>query len=262
MIIAGGSYYPNGEYKTRRSRALFSRDGKAWSRPAPVVVEDGHWLWRVTWHKGVAYGVSKYGDPRKVRLVSGTGGVQWKTITELAVPGGDETTVRFLPDDRMTGMISMYSSVYRNTGSANQPIFESSQRRFTSGYSDNLDAYVRNSPVLHAQKVQTPLMILHNDKDGAIDFTQGVEYFSTLRRLQKPVIMLQYKGENHGLRVPANQKDYLVRMREYFAHHLKGESAPAWLTGGVPLLKLSDHLDGRENLTARKQPDTATGAVN
>jgi len=159
----------------------------------------------------------------------------------------------------LTDMISMYSSVYWNTGSANQPIFESSQGRFTSGYTDNLDAYVRNSPVFHAQKVKTPLMILHNDKDGAVDFTQGIEYFNTLRRLQKPVVMLQYKGENHNLRTPVNQKDYLVRMREYFAHHLKGEAAPAWLNEGVPLIKVKDHLDEREELTSPKtaKPETA-----
>ena len=42
-------------------------------------------------------------------------------------------------------------------------------------------------------------MILHNDKDGAVDFTQGVEYYNTLRRLGKPVVMLEYPGENHGL---------------------------------------------------------------
>ena len=49
-------------------------------------------------------------------------------------------------------------------------------------------------------------MLLHNDKDGAVDFNQGVEYFNTLRRLNKPVVMLQYKGENHGLVKPANQQ--------------------------------------------------------
>jgi hypothetical protein len=88
-------------------------------------------------------------------------------------------------------------------------------------------------------------MILHNDKDGAVDFTQGIEYFSTLRRLQKPVVMLQYKGENHGLRVPANQKDYTVRMREFFDYHLMGKPAPKWLTDGVPHLLLKDHLEER-----------------
>jgi hypothetical protein len=111
MVVAGGSYYPNGEYRSRQSRVFFSKDGKGWTAPQKVV-EDGHWLWRVTWHKGVAYGVSKYGspsaelkeNPRKVRLVKSRDGVQWDTVTELAVPGGDETAVRFLPDGTMVAL--------------------------------------------------------------------------------------------------------------------------------------------------------------
>jgi hypothetical protein len=142
-------------------------------------------------------------------------------------------------------MISMYSSIYFNTGSANQPIFESSQGRFTGGYWDNLEAYQRNSPVYYAERVNTPLIILHNDKDGAVDWNQGIEYYNTLRRLKKPVIMLQYVGENHGLRKPANQKDYTVRMKEFFDHHLMGKPAPAWVTDGVPHLDLKDHLKER-----------------
>ncbi|HET9533566.1 MAG TPA: prolyl oligopeptidase family serine peptidase [Blastocatellia bacterium] len=145
----------------------------------------------------------------------------------------------------LTNMISMYSLIYWNTGSANQPIFESSQGRFTTGYWDNLEAYARNSPVYHAKNVKTPLIILHNDKDGAVDFTQGIEYFNTLRRLGKSVVMLQYKGENHGLAKLENRKDYSVRMLEFFDHHLKGKPAPAWLREGVPHLKIKEHLDER-----------------
>jgi len=145
----------------------------------------------------------------------------------------------------LTDMVSMYSLIYRNTGGTNQAIFESSQGRFYGGYWDNLEAYQRNSPVYHARNVHTPLMILHNDKDGAVDQTQGIEYFNTLRRLQKPVIMLEYKGENHGLRKPENLQDYTVRMREYFDYYLMDKPAPKWLTDGVPLLKMKDHLDER-----------------
>ena len=145
----------------------------------------------------------------------------------------------------LTDLVSMYSSVYWNVGMANQPIFESSQGRFTGGYWDQQEAYIRNSPVYHAQKVKTPLLLLHNDKDGAVDFTQGVEYYNTLRRLQKPVVMLQYKGENHGLAKPENRKDYAVRMREFFDHHLMGKSAPDWWSEGVPHLKMDDHLKNR-----------------
>jgi dipeptidyl aminopeptidase/acylaminoacyl peptidase len=145
----------------------------------------------------------------------------------------------------LTNMVSMYSLVFKNTGVGNMAIFESSQGRFRGGYWDNWDAYVRNSPIAHASKVQTPLVILHNDKDGAVDFTQGVEYYNTLRRLKKPVVMLQYVGENHGLAKPANRYDYTVRMREYFDHHLKGAPAPAWWTDGVPRLDMDKHLKQR-----------------
>ncbi|HEX6975972.1 MAG TPA: prolyl oligopeptidase family serine peptidase, partial [Vicinamibacterales bacterium] len=146
----------------------------------------------------------------------------------------------------LTDMVSMYSLVYKNTGGTNQAIFESSQGRFKGGYWDNWDAYYRNSPVFFAKNVTTPLMILHNDKDGAVDFTQGVEYFNTLRRLQKPVIMLEYIGENHGLRKPSNMRDYTVRMKEYFDHYLMGAPAPDWMTKGVPRLQMEEHLKQRK----------------
>jgi dipeptidyl aminopeptidase/acylaminoacyl peptidase len=145
----------------------------------------------------------------------------------------------------LTNMISMYSSIYFNTGGANQAIFESSQGRFLGGYWDNLEAYQRNSPVYWATKVKTPLIILHNDKDGAVVWNQGIEYYNTLRRLKKPVIMLQYVGENHGLSKPANQKDYTVRMKEFFDHYLMGKPAPQWMSEGIPYLKMKDDLKER-----------------
>ena len=158
----------------------------------------------------------------------------------------------------LTNMISMYSSIYFNSGGANMAIFESSQGRFLGGYWDNLEAYQRNSPVYFAAKVKTPLMILHNDKDGAVVWNQGIEYYNTLRRMKKPVILLEYVGENHGLAKPANQKDYTVRMREFFDHHLMGKPAPAWMNEGVPFLKMKDHLKDRMKLwkaEEKKEPE-------
>jgi dipeptidyl aminopeptidase/acylaminoacyl peptidase len=145
----------------------------------------------------------------------------------------------------LTNMVSMYSLVYKNSGGGNMAIFESSQGRFKGGYWDNWDAYYRNSPVFFARNVKTPLMILHNDKDGAVDFTQGLEYYNTLRRMGKPVIMLEYIGENHGLARRPNQRDYTVRMKEYFDHYLKGAPAPDWMVTGVPRLKMEEHLKER-----------------
>jgi dipeptidyl aminopeptidase/acylaminoacyl peptidase len=161
----------------------------------------------------------------------------------------------------LTDMISMYSLIYRNTGGVNGAIFEASQGRFYGGYWDNLEAYQRNSPVYHAKNVHTPLLLLHNDKDGAVDQTQGIEYFNTLRRLNKPVIMLEYKGENHGLRKPENMKDYTVRMKEWFDHYLMDKPAPQWMVEGIPLLKMKEHLEERTKQMTPAPPATSTTAA-
>jgi dipeptidyl aminopeptidase/acylaminoacyl peptidase len=145
----------------------------------------------------------------------------------------------------LTDMVSMYSSIYWNTGGTNQGIFESSQGRFKGNFIQNYDAYIRNSPAFHADKVTTPLVILHNDKDGAVDFNQGITYYNTLRQLGKDVILLEYVGENHGLQRPVNQKDYAVRMREWFDFQLKGAPPADWIVNGVPRLKMEDHLKER-----------------
>ena len=146
----------------------------------------------------------------------------------------------------LTDMVSMYSSIYWNTGTADMAIFESSQGRFKGNFNDNYDAYIRNSPAFHAKNVQTSVMILHNEKDGAVDFNQGITWFNTLREMDKDVMLLQYVGENHGLQLPKNQKDYTIRMREYFDHFLKGAPAPDWMLNGVPRLKMEEHLKSRQ----------------
>jgi dipeptidyl aminopeptidase/acylaminoacyl peptidase len=146
----------------------------------------------------------------------------------------------------LTDMISMYASVYWNAGIGNAPIFESSQGRFKGSYLDNHEAYVRNSPAFFVNQVETPVMLLHNEKDGAVDFNQGITFYNSLREQDKDVILLQYVGENHGLRQPANQKDYTIRMQEYFDHHLRGLPAPDWMKEGIPRLKMEEHLKSRQ----------------
>jgi hypothetical protein len=108
MVVAGGSEYPKGVYQGRQPRVMFSDDGRTWTKPV-AVLERGHWLWRVTWHNGTAWGVSKYGspskelpeDPRKADLVRSQDGVHWERVMRLDVPGADETAMRFDRKGRM-----------------------------------------------------------------------------------------------------------------------------------------------------------------
>jgi hypothetical protein len=111
MLVAGASLYEGTEYRTRSPRIAFSADGYQWTPPQKVLAED-HWLWRVTWHEGVAYSVSKLGEgdnPRRGFLYSSSDGLDWQWITEFILPNdtwtASETTLRFLPDGEMVALV-------------------------------------------------------------------------------------------------------------------------------------------------------------
>lgn len=97
--------------------------------------------------------------------------------------------------------------------------------------------FFENSPLFFMDKVTTPILIMHNDQDGAVPWYQGIEYFIALRRLQKPVWLLNYNGEPHGLRKLKNKRDFHIRMAQFFAHYLKGEPMPKWMKEGVPAVE-------------------------
>jgi hypothetical protein len=73
--------------------------------------------------------------------------------------------------------------------------------------------------------------------DDAVPWYQGIEYYLALRRLDKEVYLFNYNGEFHGLRKRVNQKDYSVRMMQFFDHHLKGQAKPDWMERGVSYLE-------------------------
>ncbi len=152
----------------------------------------------------------------------------------------------------LTDMVSMFGSVYWNSGSTDASIFISSQGRFTGGPNDIPEVYARNSPQTYAQNVSIPYMVLANDRDGAVDFNQGITYYNHLRQMNKEVILLEYVGENHGLARPANQKDYALRMTEWFDTFLRDQPAPDWLKEGIPRLKMEEHLKTRRVLVDPK----------
>ena len=64
-----------------------------------------------------------------------------------------------------------------------------------------------------------------------------IEYFLALRHYDKPAWLFTYNGEFHGLRRRADQRDYAVRMHQYFDHFLKGAPEPEWMTKGIPYIE-------------------------
>ncbi|HWG37181.1 MAG TPA: prolyl oligopeptidase family serine peptidase [Terriglobales bacterium] len=160
----------------------------------------------------------------------------------------------------LTDMISMYGLIYKNSGETNGQIFEASQGRFTGPPWDLWDIYTRNSPVANVKNVTTPLLMLSDLGDGAVDFTQGMEYFNALRRLHRPVVLLDYPSQNHSLAKRADQKDYTIRMMQFFDHYLKGGPMPAWYAKGVPALQMADYLKAFNKKTEPAPAAAADGS--
>jgi dipeptidyl aminopeptidase/acylaminoacyl peptidase len=137
----------------------------------------------------------------------------------------------------VSNMTSAYGGIRWETGRSRQFQYEQTQSRIGSTLNDSLQLYINNSPLFFVDKVETPLLIMHNDKDGSVPWYQSIELFMMLRRLGKPAWLLQYNDEGHNLMQRRNTKDLSIRLQQFFDHYLKGEPAPVWMTKGVPTIQ-------------------------
>ncbi len=134
----------------------------------------------------------------------------------------------------VANMTSAYGGIRWGSGMVRQFQYEDTQSRVGKTLWDGLDLYIENSPLFFADKVETPVLIMHNDKDDAVPWYQGIEFFTALRRLGKPSWLLQYNDEVHNLSRRANAKDLSIRLEQFFNHYLKGAPMPVWMKDGVP----------------------------
>ena len=137
----------------------------------------------------------------------------------------------------VVNMVAAYDGIRWGTGLPRQFQYERTQSRIGGSVWEYPTRFIENSPIFWMDKVQTPVMILQNDGDDAVPWYQGIEFFLALRRLGKQAWLFNYNGQPHGLRNRADQKDYTIRLQQYFDHFLKGAPAPEWLEKGVPYLE-------------------------
>lgn len=142
----------------------------------------------------------------------------------------------------VANMTSAFGGIRWESGSSRQGQYEQGQSRIGRNLWEAPQLYIANSPVFYADRVQTPLLIMHNDQDGAVPWYQGIEMFMALRRLQKPVWMLQYNGEAHNLKARKNRKDITIRLQQFFDHYLKGDPMPKWMKEGIPAVRKGQEM--------------------
>ena len=134
----------------------------------------------------------------------------------------------------VANMTSAYGGIRWQSGMNRQFQYEKTQSRIGATLWEKPELYIENSPLFHLPKVNTPMVIMANDADGAVPWYQGIELFTGLVRLGKPVWLLNYNGEAHNLVERKNKKDIQIREQQFFDWQLKGARPARWLTEGVP----------------------------
>ncbi|MCP4461292.1 MAG: prolyl oligopeptidase family serine peptidase [Planctomycetaceae bacterium] len=134
----------------------------------------------------------------------------------------------------VSNMTSAYGGIRWGTGMSRMFQYEKTQSRIGETLWEARDKYIANSPLFFADKVNTPLLILHNDQDTAVPWYQGIELFVAMRRLEKPCWMLNYNGEPHWVMSDENRMDFAKRMQQFFDHYMLGDPMPIWMAEGIP----------------------------
>ncbi len=144
----------------------------------------------------------------------------------------------------VSNMTSAYGGIRWESGKNRMFQYEKEQSRIGGSLWEKPMQYIENSPLFFVPKVNTPLLLMHNDEDGAVPWYQGIEYFVALRRLNKPVWMLSYNGQPHNLAREsiANRLDLSIRMKQFFDHYLKDKPMPAWMQEGIPAVDKGENL--------------------
>lgn len=131
----------------------------------------------------------------------------------------------------VSNMTSAYGGIRWGTGMSRMFQYENTQSRIGGTLWERPLLYLENSPLFHAPRVNTPLLMMHNDNDGAVPWYQGIEYFMALYRLGKPVWLLNYNGMDHNIEAKywANRIDLSTKMFGFFNYYLKNQEQPAWM---------------------------------
>jgi dipeptidyl aminopeptidase/acylaminoacyl peptidase len=191
---------------------------------------------------GTQYLINKYSFVDRKRM--GLQGQSWGGYQTAWLITQTDMFAAAMAGAPVSNMTSAYGGIRWGSGMSRMFQYEHTQSRIGGTLWEKPLLYIENSPVFHAPKVNTPLLMMHNDKDGSVPWYQGIEMFVALRRLDKPVWLLNYNGEDHNLPTKswANRMDLSKRMMQFFDHYLKKQKAPEWMETGVSAVEKGKNL--------------------
>ena len=134
----------------------------------------------------------------------------------------------------VVNMFSAYGGIRLWSGRNRSFQYEHTQSRIGKTIWESPLRYLENSPLFTADKIETPMLIMHNEDDGAVPFSQGVEFFIALRRMGKTAWLLNYNEADHWPTKVRDKYDFQIRLAQFFDYYLKGKPMPLWMKEGIP----------------------------
>ena len=176
-----------------------------------------------------------YADPKHI----GLHGHSWGGYQSSYIVTQTDLFAAVVTGAPPTNLTSFYSELYKSTGTVQQGITTVGQVRMGAGVDPwtNTKMFEEQSPIFHVKNIKTPFMILQGGDDGAVDYVEGLQFFNAARQQGKQVIFLSYPGQPHNLTDRDDQKDFAVRMKQFFDHYLMDKPMPEWMANGLPQVK-------------------------
>ncbi|MBA9084296.1 dipeptidyl aminopeptidase/acylaminoacyl peptidase [Fontibacillus solani] len=91
---------------------------------------------------------------------------------------------------------------------------------------DHAELLWSKSPIAHAHRIDTPLLILHGENDYRTPFSQAEELYTALKRYEKTTRLIRYPESNHSLLKsgkPSLRIDSIEQVNAWFGHYLHGQ---------------------------------------
>ena len=86
--------------------------------------------------------------------------------------------------------------------------------------------YVDQSPLFNADKIHTPLLLLHGNDDTNVPLIESLQMFTALKLLGREVALVEVEGQNHHITDYGKREKWLATQMAWFQRWLKDD--PSW----------------------------------
>jgi dipeptidyl aminopeptidase/acylaminoacyl peptidase len=157
----------------------------------------------------VADGIRALGaDPQRTVLMGGSSGGMTALLLAARHPGLCAAAVMSYP---VVDLVALAKSTHRFEAHANDRLVGTSKRVLRE-----------RSPLAHADGIDVPVLVFHGLADEVVPPSQSRALVRKLRARGVDVEHVEYEGEGHGFRQPANVEDQLVRTEAFLGEKVLG----------------------------------------